>query len=152
MMDPALITAHRQRALNPDHPVLRGTAQNPDAFFQAREACNGYYAAAPEIVQATMDAFAGVAGRQYHLFDYVGHPKAERVIVMMGSGAEVTHELVEWMLAPRREDRAAQGPPVPPVLGQALPRGAPDDGQGASRSSIGPRSPARSASRSTRTS
>jgi pyruvate-ferredoxin/flavodoxin oxidoreductase len=99
MMDPALITAHRQRALNPDKPVLRGTAQNPDAFFQAREACNSYYAAAPEIVQATMDAFAGVAGRQYHLFDYVGHPKAERIIIMMGSGAEVTHELVEWMLA-----------------------------------------------------
>ena len=99
MMDPALITAHRQRALNPEKPVLRGTAQNPDAFFQAREACNGYYAAAPDIVQATMDEFAGIVGRQYHLFDYVGHPQAERVIVMMGSGAEVTHELVEWMLA-----------------------------------------------------
>jgi pyruvate-ferredoxin/flavodoxin oxidoreductase len=99
MLDDTLIAAHRQRALNPEHPVLRGTAQNPDAFFQAREACNGFYTAAPAIVQETMNKFAALVGRQYHLFDYVGHPQAERVIVMMGSGAEVTHELVEWMVA-----------------------------------------------------
>ncbi|MBE3072295.1 MAG: pyruvate:ferredoxin (flavodoxin) oxidoreductase [Acidobacteria bacterium] len=99
MMDPALIKAHRERALNPEKPVLRGTAQNPDAFFQAREACNRFYAATPEIFQQTMDTFAGMTGRQYHLFDYIGHPQAERVIIMMGSGAEVTHELVEWMIA-----------------------------------------------------
>jgi pyruvate-ferredoxin/flavodoxin oxidoreductase len=99
MMDEPLIAAHRQRALNPEHPVLRGTAQNPDAFFQAREACNGFYTAAPAIVQDTMNKFGALVGRQYHLFDYVGHPQAERVIVMMGSGAEVTHELVEWMVA-----------------------------------------------------
>jgi pyruvate-ferredoxin/flavodoxin oxidoreductase len=99
MMDEHLIAAHRTRALTPDRPVIRGTAQNPDAFFQAREACNGFYDAAPAMVQATMDKFAGLVGRQYHLFDYVGHPEAERVIVVMGSGAEVTHELVEWMVA-----------------------------------------------------
>jgi pyruvate-ferredoxin/flavodoxin oxidoreductase len=99
MMDETLIAAHRRRALNPEHPVLRGTAQNPDAFFQAREACNSFYAAAPAVVQQTMNRFATLVGRQYHLFDYVGHPQAERVIVMMGSGAEVTHELVEWMVA-----------------------------------------------------
>jgi pyruvate-ferredoxin/flavodoxin oxidoreductase len=99
MMDEGLIAAHRERALNPEHPVLRGTAQNPDAFFQAREACNSFYAAAPAVVQETMNRFARLVGRQYHLFDYVGHPEAERVIVMMGSGADVTHELVEWMVA-----------------------------------------------------
>ena len=99
MMDPALITAHRARALSPDRPVLRGTAQNPDAFFQAREACNRFYLATPDIFQRTMDRFAGLTGRQYHLFDYVGHPQAERIIIMMGSGAEVTHETVEWMIA-----------------------------------------------------
>ena len=102
MMDPALIAAHRERALSPDRPVLRGTAQNPDAFFQAREACNRFYLATPDIFQRTMDRFAGLTGRQYRLFDYVGHPQAERVIVMMGSGAEVTHETVEWLL-PRGE-------------------------------------------------
>jgi pyruvate-ferredoxin/flavodoxin oxidoreductase len=99
MMDPALIQAHRQRALNPDKPVLRGTAQNPDAFFQAREACNRFYDAAPAIFQETMDKFGALTGRHYHLFDYVGHPEAERVAVMMGSGAEVAHETVEWMTA-----------------------------------------------------
>jgi len=99
MMDETLIAAHRGRALSPEHPVLRGTAQNPDAFFQAREACNSFYAAAPGVVQQTMNKLAALVGRQYHLFDYVGHPQAERVIVMMGSGAEVTHELVEWMVA-----------------------------------------------------
>jgi pyruvate-ferredoxin/flavodoxin oxidoreductase len=94
-----LVAAHRARALTPDKPVLRGTAQNPDAFFQAREACNRFYAAAPAIFQETMDEFATIVGRRYHLFDYVGHPEAERVLLMMGSGAEVTHELVEWMVA-----------------------------------------------------
>jgi pyruvate-ferredoxin/flavodoxin oxidoreductase len=98
MMDPDLIAAHRRRALSPDAPVLRGTAQNPDTFFQAREACNGYYLAAPIFVQEAMNKFAGIIGRRYHLFDYVGHPEAERVIVMMGSGAEVTHEYVDWAM------------------------------------------------------
>jgi pyruvate-ferredoxin/flavodoxin oxidoreductase len=98
MMSEELIRAHRERALSPDRPVLRGSAQNPDVFFQAREACNPFYLACPDIVQETMDTFAGLTGRQYHLFDYVGHPEAERVIVLMGSGAETVHETVEWML------------------------------------------------------
>ncbi len=90
---------HRRRALSPDHPVLRGTAQNPDVFFQIREAANNFYDAAPAKVQAVMNKFAEVVGRQYHLFDYVGAPDAERVIVMMGSGAEVAHETVEHLNA-----------------------------------------------------
>jgi pyruvate-ferredoxin/flavodoxin oxidoreductase len=88
---------HRQRALSPDHPVLRGTAQNPDVFFQSREAANPYYAACPEKVQAVMDRFAQLVGRAYHLFDYVGAPNAERLIVMMGSGAETAHETVDYL-------------------------------------------------------
>jgi pyruvate-ferredoxin/flavodoxin oxidoreductase len=88
---------HRQRALSPDHPVLRGTAQNPDVFFQAREAANPFYAVCPEKVQATMDKFSEVVGRVYNLFDYVGAPDAERVIVMMGSGADAAHETVEHL-------------------------------------------------------
>ncbi|MFI5143344.1 MAG: pyruvate:ferredoxin (flavodoxin) oxidoreductase, partial [Thermoanaerobaculales bacterium] len=96
MIDDKLVAAHRARALTPDKPVLRGTAQNPDAFFQAREACNGFYLACPEFVQAEMDTFAKLTGRSYHLFDYVGDPHADRVIVMMGSGAEAAEEYVEW--------------------------------------------------------
>jgi pyruvate-ferredoxin/flavodoxin oxidoreductase len=99
MMDEEQIKAHRQRALNPDKPVLRGTAQNPDVFFQAREACNPYYLACPEIVEKVMARFAQRIGRAYKLFEYVGHPEAERVVVIMGSGAEVAHETVEWMVA-----------------------------------------------------
>ncbi|MBN1334703.1 MAG: pyruvate:ferredoxin (flavodoxin) oxidoreductase [Deltaproteobacteria bacterium] len=99
MMDPADIAAHRMRALTPDRPVLRGTAQNPDTFFQQREAGNHLPAACPGIVQATMDRFAELTGRAYHLFDYVGHPEAERVVVLMGSGAETAHETVEWLVA-----------------------------------------------------
>jgi len=86
---------HRQRALSPDRPVLRGTAQNPDVYFQAREASNPYYEVCPDKVQAVMDKFFQVVGRSYHLFDYAGAPDAERVIVMMGSGAETAHETVE---------------------------------------------------------
>jgi pyruvate-ferredoxin/flavodoxin oxidoreductase len=86
---------HRQRALSPDHPVIRGTAQNPDVFFQMRESANAFYDACPDKVQAAMDKFAEVVGRKYKLFDYVGSPDAERVIVMMGSGAEAAEEAVE---------------------------------------------------------
>jgi pyruvate-ferredoxin/flavodoxin oxidoreductase len=92
------ILAHRARALTPDHPVLRGTAQNPDAFFQAREAGNGFYAACPQLVQESMDRFADLTGRSYRLFDYAGHPQAERVLVLMGSGAETVHETVDWLV------------------------------------------------------
>jgi pyruvate-ferredoxin/flavodoxin oxidoreductase len=99
MMDDELIAAHRRRALSPDRPVVRGTAQNPDAFFQCREACNPFYLAAPGIIQATMDQFASRTGRQYHLFDYVGHPEAERVVVVMGSGAQTVEDLVQHRVA-----------------------------------------------------
>ncbi len=97
MVPDDLVKAHRERALTPDRPVLRGSAQNPDTFFQAREAGNRFYMACPGLVQETMDLFAKQTGRQYRLFDYVGDPQAERVIVMMGSGAETAHEAVEWM-------------------------------------------------------
>ena len=92
MMRPELIQAHRQRALTPDNPFIRGTAQNPDVFFQARESVNQFYAACPAIVQATMDRFAEATGRSYHLFDYYGHPEAERIIVIMGSGGVTAAE------------------------------------------------------------
>src|SRR6476619_1670406 len=97
LIDVERVVEHRARALSPDHPVLRGTAQNPDVFFQSREASNPYYAACPEKVQAVMDRFAQVVGRSYHLFDYFGAPDAERVIVMMGSGAEAAHETVNYL-------------------------------------------------------
>ncbi len=99
MMDADAIAAHRTRALTPDAPKLRGTAQNPDVFFQAREACNPFHNACPDIVQATMDRFAERTGRAYKLFDYVGAPDAEHVIIMMGSGAETTHQTVEHLAA-----------------------------------------------------
>jgi len=94
-----LVSAHRQRALTPDRPLLRGTAQNPDAFFQAREACNRFYTECPAHVEAAMARFAEVSGRAYGLVEYAGHPQAERVIVVMGTGAEVTHEAVDWLVA-----------------------------------------------------
>jgi pyruvate-ferredoxin/flavodoxin oxidoreductase len=99
LLDEEAIAAHKARALSPEAPVLRGAAQNPDTFFQCREAQNPFYDAAPDIVQAQMNAFAAQTGRQYHLFDYVGHPDAERVIVMMGSGAETAHETVDRLVA-----------------------------------------------------
>ena len=95
MVTDDLVNAHRARGMTPDRPVLRGTAQNPDVFFQAREACNKYYDATPAIVQAEMDKFAKMVGRSYHLFDYVGPADAERVIVVMGTGAEIVHETVD---------------------------------------------------------
>ena len=88
------VWAHRGRALSPDHPVIRGTAQNPDVFFQSRESANQFYQACPQLVQQSMDRLAERTGRSYHLFDYVGAPDADRVIVMMGSGAETAHETV----------------------------------------------------------
>ncbi len=97
MIDDELVFAHRSRALSPDRPVLRGSAQNPDIFFQALEAINPYYAACPAIVQEMMDRFAKQVGRSYHLFDYVGAPDAERVIILMGSGAEAVQETVEYL-------------------------------------------------------
>jgi len=97
MIDDELVREHRERALSPDHPFIRGTAQNPDVFFQARETVNPYYLACPDIVQKVMDKFTKVVGREYHLFQYTGAPDAERVIVLMGSGAETTQETVEYL-------------------------------------------------------
>lgn len=99
MIDDDLITAHRQRALSPENPVVRGTAHNPDTFFQARETVNPFYAACPGIVQQAMDKFAQITGRQYHLFDYYGALDADRVIVVMGSGAETVQETVDALNA-----------------------------------------------------
>ncbi len=99
MIDDDLVTAHRLRALNPNVPKLRGTAQNPDVFFQAREASNPFYDSTPGIVQEEMDKLAALIGRHYHLFDYHGAPDAERVIVLMGSGVGAAKEAVDHLVA-----------------------------------------------------
>ncbi|NET00066.1 MAG: pyruvate:ferredoxin (flavodoxin) oxidoreductase [Sphaerospermopsis sp. SIO1G1] len=92
-----LVSAHRQRCLTPDKPVLRGTAQNPDVYFQSREGANPFYNACPDIVQGIMDKFGEQTGRYYKLYEYHGHPKAERVIILMGSGCETVHETVDYL-------------------------------------------------------
>jgi pyruvate-ferredoxin/flavodoxin oxidoreductase len=99
MIDDDLVHKHRSRAMTPDNPILRGTAQNPDVYFQGRETVNPYYNACPEIVQKAMDKFAEIAGRQYHLFEYEGALDAERAIVMMGSGAETAAETAHFLAA-----------------------------------------------------
>ena len=99
VIDDGFVEQHRARALSPDRPVLRGSAQNPDVFFQAREAANSYYLACPSIVQDVMDRFARRTGRAYHLFDYIGAPDAERVVVLMGSAAGAAEETVEILRA-----------------------------------------------------
>lgn len=95
MISDELVTAHRRRALTPDNPVIRGTAQNPDVYFQGRETVNPFYDACPDIVQETMDQFASLTGRQYHLFDYYGASEPENIIILMGSGAETAEETIE---------------------------------------------------------
>ena len=92
MIDENLVANHRQRALSPDRPTIKGTSQNPDVFFQHRETVNKYYDATPQIVQETMDRFKTVVGREYRLFQYYGHPQAEHVAMIMGTGSEVVHE------------------------------------------------------------
>ncbi|MFB3921268.1 MAG: pyruvate:ferredoxin (flavodoxin) oxidoreductase [Terriglobia bacterium] len=99
LIDEELVRAHRARALSPDRPFIRGTAQNPDVFFQARETVNPYYIATPGFVAEAMEKFAKVVGRRYHLFDYVGVPDAERVVLLMGSGADAAQETVECLTA-----------------------------------------------------
>ncbi len=98
MVDDELILAHRMRGLSPERPKIRGTSQNPDVYFQGRETVNKYYDAVPAIVQSQMDKFAELTGRQYRLVDYVGAPDADRVIVMMGSGTDTAHELVDYLV------------------------------------------------------
>jgi pyruvate-ferredoxin/flavodoxin oxidoreductase len=102
LYDASAIAAHRARALTPDRPVLRGTAANPDTWFQAAEAANVFHEACPEAVEKAMARFAEITGRRYRLFDYEGHPEAERVVVLMGSGAETAHETA-LHLVPRGE-------------------------------------------------
>jgi len=97
LMDPGMIRMHKERALSPERPKIRGTSQNPDVFFQARETITPFYEACPGIMQEMMDRFAELTGRQYQLFDYVGHPDADRVLVLMGSAADTAQEAVEYL-------------------------------------------------------
>jgi pyruvate-ferredoxin/flavodoxin oxidoreductase len=97
LIDDEWVAAHRARALSPDHPAIRGTAQNPDVFFQARETVNPFYRRTPGIVATAMQRFAEQIGREYQLFEYIGNPEAERVVVLMGSGAETMHEVVGYL-------------------------------------------------------
>ena len=97
MIDEEAVTAHRSRALSPEHPVLRGSSQNPDVYFQARESVNPYYDSVVEEVAAQLQRFGELTGRRYRLFDYIGDPEAERVIVLMGSGAETVEETVRYL-------------------------------------------------------
>ncbi len=99
LIDDELVREHHGRALAPERPVLRGTAQNPDVFFQSRERANTYYAETPTIVSETMDRFFAITGRRYQLFDYVGAEQAERVVVAMGSGAETIEQVVNWLVS-----------------------------------------------------
>ncbi|MDR1955953.1 MAG: pyruvate:ferredoxin (flavodoxin) oxidoreductase [Treponema sp.] len=98
MIDDDLVQAHRLRGLTPENPSIRGTAQNPDTYFQSREGVNQYYEKVPALVQAEMDKYAQLSGRSYHLFDYFGAPDAEKVIIIMGSGAETCEETVEYLV------------------------------------------------------
>ncbi len=97
IIDETEVARHKARALSPDRPMISGTAQNPDVYFQGRETVNKYYLAIPQIVQETMDKFAKLVGRSYHLFDYVGADDAEKVIVIMGSAADTAHETAEFL-------------------------------------------------------
>ena len=143
------VLAFRARAMTPDAPVVRGTAQNPDVFFQAREAANPFYLAVPGIVQEVMDELAARTGRRYGLVDYHGAPDADRVIVVMGSAAGAVEETVDALNAAGERVgmlvvRLFQPFPIDEVVAALPPHGA-----RRSPSSTGPRSRARSASRST---
>jgi len=97
MVDVNAVARHRQRALNPENPFIRGTAQNPDVYFQSREACNEYHWKVPEIVEATMKQFEQLTGRAYKLFEYYGHAEAENIIIIMGSGSGAVQETVDYL-------------------------------------------------------
>ncbi len=119
-----LIRDHRARGLSPERPFVRGTAHNPDTFFQARETVNPFYARVPGIVQESMDKLAERTGRRYGLVDYVGHPEAERVLVVMGSGAETATRDGQVPDRARRAGRRRAGPAVPAVPGRRARQGA----------------------------
>ena len=116
MIDDRFVAEQRERGLSPEHPIIRGTVQNSDVYFQGREASNRFYDELPGIVQRTMDRFAELTGRAYHLFDYHGAPDAERVIVVMGSGSETVRETVDALVqtgppsSPRSRRPSAQSP------------------------------------------
>ncbi len=129
MIDDDLVRAHRERALSPDHPVLRGSAQNPDVYFQGRESVNPYYLACPTIVQNTMDKFARIVGREYRLFQYEGAPDAEHVIIVMGSGAEAVKETVDYLTAQGRKVGVLKGALDAALLRRALPASVASDGE-----------------------
>ena len=99
LIDAQALSEHRRRGLDPDRPAIRGTSQNPDAYFQSREAVEPFYAQFPSVLENTMNRFAALTDRRYGLFDYVGHPDAEYVIILMGSGAECAHETVDYLVA-----------------------------------------------------
>ena len=121
LVDDKYLIAFRKNALSPDRPFIRGTAQNPDVFFQAREACTPFYAAVPNIVQSVMDRFAVLTGRSYRLFDYYGAKDAERVIVLMGSGAEAAEEAVDALRTQRRKSGHGEGALVSAFRQQGIP-------------------------------
>ena len=128
MIDDELVRAHRARALNPEHPFIRGTAHNPDTFFQARETVNPFYARVPGDRAGRHGRFAALTGRQYRLFEYDGPADAERVIVLMGSGAETARETAAALQARGREGRRAAGAALSARFrGRCLPRGAAAD-------------------------
>ena len=142
-----LVRAHRARALSPERPFIRGTAQNPDIYFQARETVNPFYARVPDVVQSTMDRLAERTGRRYGLVEYSGHPEAERVLVVMGSGGETARETVAYLEAQGERVGVAQIRLYRPFPAQrAGSRRCPRACAG-SPCSIAPRSRARSASR-----
>ena len=121
VIDDKLVAAHKARALSPDRPAMSGTAQNPDVYFQGRETVNKFYIATPAIVQEAMDKFAKVVGRQYHLFDYVGAPDAEKVVIIMCSG-DTAHETVDYLVG-KGKGRPAESSPVPPLQCRTLHQG-----------------------------
>jgi pyruvate-ferredoxin/flavodoxin oxidoreductase len=145
LVDDDLVLAHYRRSLNPDAPVMRGTAQNPDTYFQARESVNSYYEAVPGIVQKKMDQLAEETGRAYHLVEYHGDPEPDAVVVSMGSGSSTVQRTVDWLNANGFYRYAA---PSPRRRCSRPCRAAP----GASRCWTAPRNPAPTASRCTRTS
>lgn len=120
MINDEWVKAHHARGLSPEHPVLRGSSQNPDVYFQARESVNQYYAKMPDLMQKSMDRFAELTGRHYHLFEYIGSPKAERIIILMGSGAETVEETVNYLVAQHQAIGAIKVRLFRPFSAQAL--------------------------------
>ncbi len=151
MIDDELVAEFRRRSLSPEHPTMRGTAQNPDVYFQGRETVNPYYLKTPAIVQKAMDRFAKLTGRQYRLFDYVGAPDADRVVVMMGSGGETMHEVVEYLNKKGEKVGVLKVRLYRPFDSAGIRGGAAQDRHGASPCWTARRSPALRASRCTRT-